>query len=504
MNFFKIMINTNNGDSMKNTSIWKENVENKILPKLEKNIECDVLIIGGGMAGLSTAYFLSDSGKKIILIDKDKCAEGASSKNTGKLTYMQELVYHKIEKNYTFKTASMYLKSQKEAISLALQIIEENNIDCDLYKQDAYSYIIKEKDNNKLEEEVKFYKKNNINYEIVSKIPINIPILKGVKTNGSYSFNPYKFMVSIKNILSNKIKIYENTRAIQLKKDKGFYITKTENNNTIKSKFVVVATQYPFFIIPYFTPFKTTVEKSFIICGKNKLKKAQGISECKPTISFNYYKEGAGYFIYSRRSHSITTHLDTRDDRNEIVSEYKKYFYEKPEYYFQNHDLMTYDYMPFVGKIDDCGMYVLTGFNKWGNTNGIIGGKLISDLILKKKNMYKQIFNPKRCLSLLKIKNLTIYNTMVITRYILNKIVSTKSFYDDRVKIEYINGHKCGIYIDDKGEHIVSNICPHMKCNLVFNYVDKTWDCPCHASRFDIDGNVICGPSVYSIKIDKE
>ena len=90
-----------------------------------------------------------------------------------------------------------------------------------------------------------------------------------------------------------------------------------------------------------------------------------------------------------------------------------------------------------------------------------------------------------------------------MTRYVLNKIVSSKSFYDNSVKIEYINGKKCGIYTDDAGEHIVSNICPHMKCNLVFNYIDKTWDCPCHASRFDIDGNVIYGPSVYNIKVNK-
>ena len=165
---------------------------------------------------------------------------------------------------------------------------------------------------------------------------------------------------------------------------------------------------------------------------------------------------------------------------------------------------MTYDYMPFIGNIDNNKMFVLTGFNKWGNTNGVIGGKVISDLILNNENKYIEIFNPKRGFSFLKVKNLIVYNTMVISRYVLNKVVSSKLYYDDRVKIEYINGKKCGIYIDDDGEHIVSNICPHMKCNLVFNYVDKTWDCPCHASRFDIDGNVICGPSVYDIKVNKD
>lgn len=504
MNYFVNFFHNNTGDTMKNRSVWKEKVKNEGLPSLDKDINCDILIIGGGIAGLSTAYFLKGSGKNIVLIDKGKCAEGASSKNTGKLTFMQELIYHKLEKNYSTEAADLYLESQREAISLIANIIKENNIECNLFEQDSYIFVNKDSDKKKIYDEVKFYKRNNIECDVVDKIPIDFPIKLGMKAKGSYSFNAYKFLINIKNILKDKIKIYENTSAIEVKREEDYYLVRTKNNKNIKSRRVVIATQYPFFIVPYFTPFKTMVEKSFIVSGKQKINDFQAISDGKPTFSFNYYKEGDGYLLYCRRSHSVTTKLDMRDDEKEIVSEYKKYFNKEPDYYFQNHDLMSYDYMPFVGKIDDYNMFVLTGFNKWGNTNGVIGGKLVGDLILGKKNKYAKIFNPKRSLSLLKIKNLTVYNTMVMSRYILNKIVSSKSYYDDRVRIEYIDGKKCGIYTDDKGEHIVSNICPHMKCNLVFNYVDKTWDCPCHASRFDIDGNVIYGPSVYSIKVERK
>ena len=171
------------------------------------------------------------------------------------------------------------------------------------------------------------------------------------------------------------------------------------------------------------------------------------------------------------------------------------------EYFYHTHDIMTYDNLPFIGEVSK-NLYIMTGFNKWGNTNGTIGGKLISDLILNKENIYQNIFNPKRNLSLDKIKNITLFNIRVSSRYIINKINPHMSYYDDNVKIKMINGKRCGVYIDEnKKEHIVSNICPHMKCNLVFNYLDKTWDCPCHASRFDIDGNVINGPSVFDIKI---
>lgn len=503
MYFFNLIFHNNTGDIMKKRSIWKEQVKNDNLSSLAQDITCDILIIGGGLAGLSTAYFLKDSGKNVVLIDKDRCAEGASSKNTGKLTFMQELIYHKLENNYSRKHASLYLKSQKDAIKFATDIIKENNIDCNLYEEDAYVFINEDNDKKKIEKEFDFYKRNSIEVELVDNIPIDFPIVQGIKTKGSYSFNAYKFLIGIKNLIKDKVKIYENTRAIEVSREGEYYLIKTFNGNVIKSKCVVIATQYPFFIVPYFTPFKTTVEKSFIVGGKTKIQDFQAISEGKPTFSFNYYDAGNGYLLYSRRSHSVSTNLDTRNDYEEIVSEYKKYFGKEPDYYFQNHDLMTYDYMPFVGKIDNYNMFVLTGFNKWGNTNGVIGGSIISDLIVGKENEYTELFNPKRSISMLKVKNLVIYNTLVMSRYILNKVKSSKQFYNDNVRIEYINGKKCGIYIDDKGKHIVSNICPHMKCNLVFNYVDKTWDCPCHVSRFDIDGNVIYGPSVYNIKIDK-
>ena len=177
---------------MDNRSIWKKNVKNNGMSSLKSNIECDILIIGGGIAGLSTAYFLKDSNKDIVLIDKDKCASGASSKNTGKLTFMQELVYNKLEKNYSSDVADLYLQSQKEAISLAVNIINENNIECNLSKQDAYVFIDKESDIDKIQKEMDFYNRNNVKCELVNKIPTHFSIKSGIKTEGSYSFNPYK------------------------------------------------------------------------------------------------------------------------------------------------------------------------------------------------------------------------------------------------------------------------------------------------------------------------
>ena len=188
------------------------------------------------------------------------------------------------------------------------------------------------------------------------------------------------------------------------------------------------------FIIPFFTPFKTRVDTFFIGVSKcsnndndNNKKNVQIISNGKRSISMRYYNNDKDeYLIYGRRNHSITTNLDIRNDYNELNKEYKKYFNKDIEYFYHTHDLMTYDSLPFIGRVDN-NLFICTGFNKWGNTNGSIAGVIVSDLINGKKNKYANLFNPKRGLSFDKIKNLFLYNIEVGSRYVINKICSNKS-----------------------------------------------------------------------------
>jgi len=492
---------------VKNKSIWiNSKVKNETMSKLDKDLNCEILIIGGGMAGLSVAYHLIDSGKSTVLIEKGKCGMGVTSRNTGKLTWMQDLIYGKLSNNYSDKVAKLYYDSQIDAINIVKNIINDNSIECHLMKTKSYVFSNNENDYNKYADEINFYKNHNIKYKLLDKLSVNYPCKYVLETNNSYVFNPYEYLVGLKNIIKDKINIYEHTRCISVDKDNNEYVILVDDGHKIRCKYVVVASHYPMFIIPFFIPFKTRVERFFLGVSKcNKCEDIQIISSEKHSVSMRYYNYNKNnYFIYGRRNHSITSNLDIRNDYEELNKEYKKYFGKDVDYFFHTHDLMTYDNLPFIGEVDN-NLFICTGFNKWGNTNGTIAGVVISDIITGKKNKYIGLFNPKRGLSFDKIKNLFLYNVEVGGRYVINKICSNKSYYGDDVKIKYINGKKCGIYVDKNGnQHVVSNICPHMKCNLVFNYIDKTWDCPCHASRFDIDGNIIYGPSVFDIKVKKE
>jgi len=487
---------------MENKSLWKSYMRKNYTNKLDKDIETDILIIGGGITGITTAYFLKDSNLNVCLIEKDHIGSGATAYTTGKLTYMQDLIYQNMDINI----AKKYLDSQKEAIKIVKDIINKHNIDCNLESTTSYVFTDEYSKINNFKQEEKTYDKLNIKYKTSNKLPISFPCIYSLKTNSSYVFHPLKYLYSLKKVLlSNNINIYENTKAISVDKNEDYYVIKTDNN-TIKAKYVVVATQYPFFVIPYFTPFKTCVEKSYIVAGLvDKNKKFQAISNNKPVHSIRYYtNKDKNYILYSSGSHKTTEHICEEENYKAQVNKFKKELNTDIKYYFLNQDVMTDDSLPLIGRVNNSNLLIATGYNKWGMTNGTIAGKILSDIILNKDNKYIELFKVNRKINMKKIVNLTMYNYSNMKRYIISKVKTNYSFYNDNVKIVTENGIKYGIYTDKNGvEYKVKNICPHLKCNLIFNNIDKTWDCPCHGSRFDKEGNVLFGPSVYDIKVDK-
>ena len=144
-------------------------------------------------------------------------------------------------------------------------------------------------------------------------------------------------------------------------------------------------------------------------------------------------------------------------------------------------------------------LLIATGFQKWGMTNGTLAGILLSDLVLGKENEYAELLKPYRNYPVKRVLN-TVVDSADISVAMVQSMIQKQS---DKVKITYRDGKRIGIYTDEKGvEHCVHTVCPHMKCHLIFNEKECTWDCPCHGSRFDIDGNVLEGPSVFDIHIE--
>ena len=485
---------------MKNYSIWSEDIKKDRYYELKDNIEVDVLIIGAGITGISTAYHLIDSNLKVCVVEKNNVASGVTSKTTGKLTYLQNLVYSKLENFYSKDVAKKYYNSQKEAIKIVDNIIKENNIDCNYTKQKSYLFAKNRSEIKQIKKEKSLLEEFGVSIIDVKKIPINIHSYYGISVSDTYYFNAVKYVNELAKICSlNKIKVYENTNIIKITKEDYGYVCFTDKNKIICKK-VICTCNYPFFLKPFFFPLKGHIERSYISASSVVVNKnVSGISASDNSTSFRYYKNNLNsYLIYLRGSHSLAFNYNILNNFKPLCNDLEKLNLE-PNYLWTNEDIITNDYLPYIGKINN-NLYIGTGFNTWGMTNGSLAGKILSDLILNKENIYVDIFNPRRKMPISNIVNITYDLFSSVKPFIENKIIKNKKFYRSNVLFAKKNGKNLGIFIDKDGKkHIVYNTCPHMKCSLIFNEVELTWDCPCHSSRFDIDGKCIKGPSKYNI-----
>ena len=489
---------------MNKETFWLKDISYKKEEKLNKNINVDVLIIGGGLTGISCAYYLKDSKLKICLVEQGNIGMGVTSKTTGKINYLQETIYSDLEEKYSFNVAKKYYESQRFAIKEFERIIKKENIDCNLEKVKSYIFTNNkiEIDNIKLEKnileefgvDVKEY--NNDNNIIKFKY--------GISVDDTYVYHPLKFIYSLKNIIDNSdIDIYENTRVKELIKGKEGYICYTDDH-IIRAKQIILACHYPFFLKPFMMPLKVYTEKSYIVVGKyDNCKKESLITSSMPVKSIRYYDDK--YVFYLSKSHNICNKLNDKNNFETVIDDVNK-LGVNCEYIWSNDDMMSIDKIPYIGRIekDNDNLLIGTAYSTWGMTNGLLAGYILSNIVKGIKNKYEDIFDPLRVSKISNAGKCIINISSNLKSIVENKIVKNKDWYNEKIKFEIRNGKNVAIYKDDKKEYVVLSNCPHMGCTLLFNEIEKTWDCPCHASRFNLEGKCIKGPSTYDISYKEE
>ena len=476
---------------MKNKSIWEELDNNFKMQSIDKDLDIDVLIVGGGITGISVLHQLMLNKIKCVLIDRNKCGYGTTGKSTAKITYLQEDIYGKIKDTLGEKIAQEYLKSQICAVELIQDIVEEYKIDCDFRKVSSYIFTNKNENIKLIQNEYEFLKDRKVEAGLVKEVPFNEECKLAIKVGDTYTFNPLKYIDYFKKLYQSQI--YENSKLESFRKVNDYYECLV-NGKIVKCKYLVIATHYPYFLRKFILPIKSYIETSFIGAKKvNDFKEISAINIDNPSISLRYHTDlDSNYLIYLFNS-----------KKSADIKDFKDYFLElnknnKFLYLWSNNDIITNDYIPFIGAINkDKTLLLATGYNTWGMTNGTIAGLVIKDIILNKPNPFIELFNPKRSLNLSKIVRFPgdIYgNVKAIVKSTDNNV------NNKRVTNKVIDGKKVLIYKDILGkEHIVLNKCPHLKCGIVFNGTEKTWECLCHGSRFDLDGKCINGPSNFDI-----
>lgn len=506
-------------------STWIE--KKKEYPKLQEKKQADIVIIGGGLTGLTAAYYLTKVGKEVILLEKDKIYNHTSGNTTAKITSQHGLFYSYLLQSVGRTEAKQYLQANEEAIQNIAKIIEEEKIECDFEWQDAYVFTQKQEEVEKLKKEVEALEYLGFPAEFVENIPVPIKekekqeskdsiniqkkVLGAIRFKNQAQFNPCLYAQGLADkIEERKGKIFENTKVVDIKKQGDDYEILTEEVS-IKAKQVIIASHYPMINAPGFYFMKMYQVTSYLIAVETKEPLFEGmyINSEDPTISLRTAKHGEKrLLIVGGMDHKTGAKIDLKDSYRKLEEVAKQLYPDsKVLYRWNTEDCISLDKIPYIGEFSHLwpNVYVGTGYKKWGMTSSNVAAKIITDKILGKKNNNEEVFKSTR---LKPIKNYEELGNMlkeVSYSAIFNKLEkiqeAVKDVKQNEGKIVEVEGKKVGVYRDEKGEiYVVKPYCTHLGCELSWNNLDKTWDCPCHGSRFTYEGKAIYDPSIKDLE----
>lgn len=493
-------------------SLWIETTKDEIiLNPLEKEKETEICVIGGGLFGLTTAYYLTQQGKKVIVLEKGEIGEKVSGNTTGKITSQHGLFYEHLINDYGKEYAKKYLEANEEAIENIKEIIKEEQIECEFCKQNAYAYATQEDEVIEIQKEVEAVKELGKEAEFVTQTELPFKIKGAIKFKEQAQFHARKYMIGLCKAILKQNEIYAYTTVTDVVKEEDKYNIYTDRGN-VKAKYVVIATHYPIINMPGFYFTKMYQSTSYLIAIETDKKLPQGmyISAKEPIYSFRTATyNGKQILLIGGSEHKTGKAIEDNSNYKELEKKAKELYPDcKILFKWNTRDCISLDKIPYIGEYSNImkNMYVGTGFKKWGMTLSNIAGKIVSDKIMGKENKYETIFNSTR---IKPIKNRWEVKNMVeetVKSIVLNKFKiepeDLKQIENDNGAIIEINGENVGIYKDTQGKiYAVKPNCTHLGCLLTWNNLDKTWDCPCHGSRFDYRGRNIYEPAIKDLEI---
>ncbi len=487
-------------------TLWFDEVPLKTnYPRLEKDITVDVAIVGGGIAGITTAYLLAKEGKKVAVLEKAQIGSGMTGCTTAFLTANVDLDLEELVKNFGEEKASMVWSSSQEAIETIAKIISTEKIDCEFSRVAAIEYTKFKEDVEFLNNESRLAAQFGFEAEFIQDNQIGFDSLGYLKLENQAKFHPLKYLQALAaKAVANGALIFEETEVTEIN-GKNLIQVKTKDH-LIQADYVAILTHIPF-NNPLDIQVKLIPYNTYIIEG---------------TIDTDHLKEGIywdtdepyNYFRIDKKDSKMRFILGGCDHKTGQSPEKEGSQYEKLETYFRKllpktkfkverrwsgQVIETIDGLPYIGELLINNHQIIgTGFSGNGMTYGTIAAMLTRDIVLKKENPWLEVYSPQRISSL---KEFTAgqadYVKHMARDYILEKKpTGLASIEKDSGKVVEINGRKVAVYKDKDGNLTkLSAVCQHLGCIVDFNNAEKTWDCPCHGSRYYKDGSLMNGPS---------
>ncbi|MDK1471943.1 FAD-dependent oxidoreductase [Streptomyces sp. 549] len=497
-------------------SYWMESTETTSHPPLTGALEVDVAVIGGGIAGLSTAWELARRGRKVAVLEADRIAAGVTGHTTAKLSALHGLTYSAVRRAHDAGTAALHAQAQSHAVQHVVGVCADLGLAVDLERAPAFVYAESEKGVEKIREEADAAREAGLAASFVTYTTLPFPVAGAVRVDDQMQFHPRKYLLGLaRDMLEHGAVIHERTRVVELKEGSPCRLT-TEYGAQVTAGDVVVATHYPVF-------------DRAVMFARLKPRRELVVAGAIPAED-----DPAGMFITpEHRTRSVRTAPLSNDrrlllvtgesftpgdegvaERFDRLSRWAREHFPRVslDYRWATQDNDTEDSLPYIGLFHPGArhVWVATGFGGWGMSSGVLAGTLLAAAVTGTDSPpWAKIYDPRRVPRLRAAQKLVKFQASVARHFIGDRVRTPHADSVTEIApgdgaIVRIDGRRCAVHRDHDGTlQAVSARCTHLGCLVQFNDAETTWDCPCHGSRFGVDGSVIQGPATSPLQARK-
>lgn len=485
-------------------TVWRAKAPKTSYPPLTEDTEVDVAIVGGGITGITTAYLLANSGKKVALLESFEVGCGTTAASTGNLYTMVDARLHHVQSKFNDKTAGVVAESRTAAVNLIENLVEKYAIPCNFQRSPWFLYTETGQKDKTIEKEKESLEKLGLQVEELSELPLPFKTELAIKVENQAQFNPSAFVTGLAQKVENEnCRIYEDTPVYHIEKGEP-HILHTPGAK-VKAAKVILATHTPKGVYALQTAIYPYREYALAA----KLKSGdypEGIfwstdSKTHPSLR-SYETEEGKYLITVGYHHKVGQEDPEKDYYGDLEKNLRRnYDVESVAYKWSAQHYKSSDGLPFIGESTDDNIFVATGFSTDGLTYGVVSAMIFRDLLTGKSNTWAEVYKAKRFTPLKSAKTFIKENVNVMGEYLkdlpgVEEVEEFSEIKSGEGKIVEVRDEKFAVHRNEEGKlHACSAVCTHMECIVNWNNNEKTWDCPCHGSRFKPTGEVIEGPA---------
>ena len=482
-------------------SLWIATTDPGDFPALSGQDAADVVVVGAGITGLSTACLLAEQGATVVVVDAGSICAGATGYTTAKVTSLHGLTYAELADRFDADRARLYGEANEAAIGEIARLVAAHGIDCAFERRAHIVYTTDPSSRSSVEQEAEVAASLGLPASSTTQTDLPFEVEAAVRVDDQAQFHPRAYCLGLaRAIQAAGGRIYAHTRARHVDGTTGVVAT---DNGKVRGDAVVVATHLPIAEMGgYFARTEPWRSYAIAVTVDGDRPHDMYISTDAPTRSLRTAGE---LLIVGGEGHKVGDAHDTTDHYRDLDRWAREHFaVTEVAHRWSAQDWSSADGVPYIGRMAGNGdrVYVATAFRKWGMTHGTVAAILIRDLIAGRENPWLDVYDATRIAPKQSIRGVISESAAVLKHFIGDRLglgdeATIEELAPGEGAVVRIDGDPIAAYRDDDGEvHAVSATCTHLGCHVTFNPAELSWDCPCHGSRFSTDGAVLEGPAV--------